>query len=137
MNLEPLIGLATDEVDRATVQEHDKDTYHCNYNSDGEERKHVVINLFIGPKALTSASWKKLLKDLARKSLLSIFIIDKAHYVKQSGRHFRPEFESAVKLLGHLLTLMSKGNLVVLISATSLQDDVDRCCTDLLGRPEN
>ena len=32
-----------------------------------------------------------------------MIVIDEAHYVNQSGRNFRPEFESAVRFLGSLL----------------------------------
>ena len=149
LNLVPLLGLATEQVDRAILAEHNMEGYHCDehkledckllmdrlrqYNSDGEEAKHVTINLFIGPKALTSVSWKTLLERLARKGLLSMIVIDEAHYVNQSGRNFRPEFESAVRFLGCLLTIMTMCVPLVLMSATILRDDVARC-TDLLGK---
>ena len=102
VNLKPLIGLATDKVDHATIAEHNMEGYHCDkhkskdckllmdrlrqYNSVGEEAKHVTINLFIVPKALTSASWKTLLEHLASKGLLTMIVIDEAHYVRKSER---------------------------------------------------
>ena len=67
--LDPLLGLATDQVERATATEHNLEGYHIDehrnvdevllmdrlatYNADGEEAKHVAISLFIGPKKLT------------------------------------------------------------------------------------
>ena len=54
-------------------------------------------------------------------------------YVNQSGRNFRPEFESAVRFLGSLLKLMPMCVPVVLMSATILRVDVARCM-DLLGK---
>ena len=82
MNLEPLLGLATNQVDQATLTDHNIEAYHCDehkgkvhvllmnclrkYNCDGEESKYVTINIFIGPKALMSSSWKELLEKLAR-----------------------------------------------------------------------
>ena len=66
--LDPLLGLAADQVDRATITEHNLEGYHVDehkrdderllmerlsaYNSDGEEARHVGISLFIGPKSL-------------------------------------------------------------------------------------
>ena len=67
---EPLIRLATDQVERATATEHNIEGYYgyennladqrllidrllC-FNSDGVEANHVVINLVIGPKLTTS-----------------------------------------------------------------------------------
>ena len=147
MNLEPLVGLASDQVDRATATEHNLEGYHCDehqmedqrllmdrllkFNSDGVEEKHVTINLFIGPKLLTTASWKALLERLARMGLISMLIVDEAHCISQSGQKFRQEFESAIEFLGHLLTLMPHRVPVVLLSATILKSDVTRC-TDLL-----
>ena len=62
-----------------------------------------------------------------------MIVIDEAHYVNQSGRNFRPEFESAVRFLGSLLKLMPTCIPVVLMSATILRDDVTRYM-DLLGK---
>ena len=70
MFFEPLLGLASDQVDRFTLSGHNLEEYHCNehkvedmkllierlevYNSDNEEAKHVSINLFIGPRLLNT-----------------------------------------------------------------------------------
>ena len=139
--LEPLLGLASDQVDRATVEEHSMEAYHVDehrkedqqllidrlrsYNVDGEETAHVSINLFIGPRAMNSNTWKTELTRLAEHGLIQMMVIDEAHYISQSGRHFRPEFITAVEFLRELLKKMPVRVLRVLLSATMVRSDVD------------
>ena len=120
--LEPLIGLASNQVDRASVPEHSMEACHCDehkrqdlqllmdrlcsYNTDGEEAEHVGISLFVGPKSLNSRKWQTLLETLATIGNIRLVVIDEARFISQSGRHFRPEFKSAVKFLGDLLRMM-------------------------------
>ena len=75
--MEPLLGLASDQVDRFTLSGHNLEAYHCDehkvedmkllmerlkaYNSDDEEANHVSINLFIGPRLLNTKAWQSLL----------------------------------------------------------------------------
>ena len=79
--LEPLIGLASDQVDRATVKEHNMEAYNADehrnedqlllidqprsYNADCKEAAHVSINLFIAPRAMNDKTWKTELATLA------------------------------------------------------------------------
>ena len=44
VNLEPLIGLATDQVDRATITEHNMEGYHCDEHK-LEDRKLLMDRL--------------------------------------------------------------------------------------------
>ena len=56
-----------------------------------------------------------------------MIVVDEAHYVNQSGRHFRPEFKTAAKYLGELVRKMPKPVPRVLLSATLSKSDVDTC----------
>ena len=103
------------------------------YNQfDGEEAKHVTISLFMGPKLLTSEPWRKVLSGLARKGMILMIVVDEAHYVNQSGRHFRPEFKSAANCLGELIKIMPRPVPRVLLLATLSDSNVDKC-TGCLG----
>ena len=69
--LVPLIGLGSDQVERATVIEHSLEPYHvdehknkdawllisCLENMIKEEAQHVSIKLFLGPNTMTSTKW--------------------------------------------------------------------------------
>ena len=85
----------------------------------------MSINLFIGPHALSSNTWKSELAKLARRGLIQMITIDEAHFISQSGRHFRPEFNTAVDVLGELLKMMHEPVPRVLLSATMLRSDID------------
>ena len=79
---EPLIGLATDQVERATATEHTIEGYHGDehknanqrllidrlmcFNSDGVEANDVVINLMLGPILTKSKTWQPVLETLAK-----------------------------------------------------------------------
>ena len=85
---EPLIGLATDQVERTTATEHNIEVegYHGDkhkltdqcllinwllcFNSDGVEANYVVNNLMIGPKLNTSKTWPPILETLAKRGLI-------------------------------------------------------------------
>ena len=111
---EPLVGLATDQVERATATEHNIEGYHgdehknadqrllidrlLSFNSDGAEANHVVINLMIGPKLTTSKTWRPVLETLAKRGLIQMIVIDEVHYIRQSAS-FRPEFREMISFL--------------------------------------
>ena len=57
--------------------------------------------------------------------LLQLIVVNEAHFINQSGRHFRPEFLTAVRYLGHLIRLMPRRVPRVLMSATLLKSDID------------
>ena len=97
-----------------------------------EESKWVTIKLFLGPKALSSQKWGPVLERLAWKGVISLFCIDEAHEVEQSGRFFRPEFKTAVAAIRRLVQMMPVPVPRVLLSATLGQRDVD-VCAQLLG----
>ena len=81
---------------------------------------------------MTSTRWGPVLEKLAEQGLISLFCIDEAHEVEQSGRHFRPEFKTAMKVIPHLIKLMPRPCPHILLSATLLRSDID-VCTELLG----
>ena len=78
--LVPLIGLGSDQVERATVIEHNLELYHVDEhkNEDAwllisrlehmtkEEAKHVTNKLFLGLNAMTSTKWCPVLEKLAQ-----------------------------------------------------------------------
>jgi hypothetical protein len=139
---EPLFGLATDQVERATATEHNLEGYHgdehkhedqrllierlMSFNSDGEEAKHVVINLLIGPKLTTSNTWRPVLESIARRGLIQMIVIDEVHYIRQSAS-FRPEFATMMKVLARLPAIMPRPCPRLLLSATMTPADVDQC----------
>ena len=151
MFLEPLLGLTSDQVDRFNLSGHNLEAYHCDehkledmkllverleaYNSDDEEANHVSINLFLGPRLLNMKAWQSLLEKLARRDLISSVVVDEAHFVEQSGRHFRPEFISATKFLGDLTRLMPTPSPITLLSATMTKKDIEKC-VHLLGNKQ-
>ena len=139
--LVPLVGLGSDQVKRATVIEHSIQPYHITEHKGEdaallitrlslltmEESKWVTVKLFLGPKVLSSQKWGPELEKLARKGVISLFCIDKAHEVEQSGRFFRPEFKAAVAAISRLVKMMPVPVPRVLLSATLRQRDVDVC----------
>ena len=132
MYKEPLIGLATDQVERATDTEHNIEGYHGDehkltdqhllidrlqcFNSNGVEANHVVINLMIGPKLTTSKTWRPVLETLAKRGLVQMIVIDEVHYIRQSAS-FRPEFCEMISFLAHLLAMMPRPCPRLLLSA--------------------
>ena len=73
-----------------------------------------------------------MLERLAKKGMIQLLVIDEAHFIRQSGRHFRPEFKSAARFMGRLLTLMPRRVPFLLLSATVVRADVEDCI-ELLG----
>ena len=120
---EPLIGLATDQVERATATEHNIEGYHADehknadqcliidrlmcFNSDGVEANHVVINLMLGPKLTTSKMWRPVLETLAKRGLVQMIVVDEVHYIRQSAS-FCPEFREMISFLARLLAIMPR-----------------------------
>ena len=131
--LVPLIGLGSDQVERAMVIEQNIEPYHvdkhknedarllitCLEQMTKEEAKYVTIKLFLGPNTMTSTRWGPVLEKLARRrGLISFFCIDEAHKVEQGGRHFRPEFKKVVAVISQLIKLMSRPCSRILLSTT-------------------
>ena len=139
---EPLLGLATDQVESATAIEHNVEEHHGNehkhedqrllierllsFNSDGKEANHVVINLLVGPKLTTSNTWRPVLETLAKRGLVQMIVIDKVHYIRQSAA-FWPEFGTMMLFLARLLTLMPERCPCLLLSATITPADIATC----------
>ena len=127
-----MIGLGSDQVERATVIEHNIEPYHVDEhkNKDAwllitrleqmtkDKAEHVTIVLFLGPNAMTSTRWGAVLEELAKQRLVSFFCIDDAHEAGKSGWHFRPEFKKAVKVIPQLIRLMPRPCPRILLSAT-------------------
>ena len=78
--LVPLIGLGSDQVERATVIEHNIKPYHVDEhkNKDAwqlityllqmtpDKAKYATIALFLGPNAMTSTRWGTVLEKLEK-----------------------------------------------------------------------
>ena len=105
------------------------------YNADDEEAKHVLINLFIGLRLLNTKAWQSLLEKLARRELVSSVVLDEAHFVEQSGRHFRPEFITTTQFLGNLVGRMPTPSPRTLLSTTVVKNDIKKC-VELLGNKQ-
>ena len=95
------------------------------FNEDGVEASHVVINLLIGPRLTTSKVWWPVLERLTKRDLIQMIVVDKVPYVQQS-RSFRPEFGPMIKFLRHLLTVMPRPCPRLLLTATLVQEDLDK-----------
>ena len=74
-----------------------------------------------------------------------MIVIDEVHFIRQSGRSFRQEFQTMLQFLAHLLKLMPRPCPRLLLSATVLEEDVNECtavfgnmCPNILvsGPPE-
>ena len=77
--LAPLIGLGSDQLERATVIEYNLELYHVDENKNEDDRllisrleimtkeevKHATIKLLLGPNAMTSTKWGPVLDKLA------------------------------------------------------------------------
>lgn len=145
--LEPLVGLASDQVDRLCVPHHQIESFHVDEHRetaaakclihrlksyDKDEAAHVVINALLGPKSLTSKKWKPIFRRLAEQGLVSFVCIDEVHFVEESGRFFRPEFNDAVRFLGELCRILPTPIPRMMMSATARKKDIDTTA-DLLG----
>ena len=53
-----------------------------------------------------------------------MIVVYEAHFINQSGRHFRPELSTAVRYLGYLIKLMPQCVPYVLMLATMLKCDI-------------
>jgi len=119
--LVPLIGIGSDQVDKATIIEHNLHSYHGEEHKFEyaialrdrleslvqEELEENVIYLYLGPNAFSEDSgWYGILSNLAKKGFISLICIDEAHTIEQSGRSFCPEFITAVTNIAMLKKLM-------------------------------
>ena len=98
---EPLLGLATDQMERETAIEHNVEGHYGNkhknenqsllikrllsFNSDGEEANHVVINLLVGPKLTMRSTWRPVLETFTKCGLVQMIDIDKVHYIREAS----------------------------------------------------
>ena len=97
INLVPLIRLGSDQVDKATVTEHNAEAYHADEHKskDGyylrqrllgasdDEMSEILIMLHLSPSKLTTKSgWMPILKRLAQRGFISLISIDEAHTVE-------------------------------------------------------
>ena len=139
--LVPLHGLGSDQVDKATVEEHGVEAYYVDEHRFAnakalmqrlktlsiDESKQCTIILYVSPTSLKPESdWVHLFADLASNGLISLLAIDEAHSIEQAGRSFRKEFLTAVKILHALMDMMPRPVPRLAMSATFRQEDYDR-----------
>ena len=142
----PLVGLGTDQVEKASLSEHGIELYHIDEHKKHDEKrlmrrllsathdelKYCRIMAFIGPGTVLDPKWGRMWETLARRGFISYFCIDEAHEVEQSGRSFRPVFKEAVAFIPRLLRLMPRPAPRIIMSASMQKKDED-VVTKLLG----
>ena len=148
--LVPLIGLGSDQVEKAIVVDHNVEAYHADEHKqlDGQllrarllgmeedEIQHISAIVFLSASALKEESpWYSTIAELSRRGNISMLCIDEGHYVYQSGRSFRTDFTIAVENMSKLMDLMPRPVPRLVMSATLRQCDRDRV-TELLGSME-
>ena len=150
--LVPLIGLGSDQVSKACKFEQNIEAYHLDEHRGDDahalrtrlesihpvERDNVTVFLFLSPQSLaTNSSWFPTIAHLAKKGYISLYCIDEAHCIEQQGRHFRPEFISAVTNIGVLYKMMPKPCPRIAMSATFRQADQDVVSSLLGTKPDS
>ena len=142
----PLVGLGTDQVEKAQLVDHGIESYHIDehkkhdeqrlmrrlLSATADELKYCRIMAFVGPGTLLNPKWGRIWETLARRGFISYFCIDEAHEVEQSGRSFRPVFKEAVAFIPRLLRLMPQRAPRIILSASMRKRDED-VVTKLLG----
>ena len=144
--LVPLVGLGSDQVDKATVLEHGVKAYHIDEHKKKdaralrerllsftrEEANYTTILIYINPQNFVrdplrpNAGWFHVFATLAKEGLISLICIDEAHTVEQCGRNFRPEFLEATKSLCAIRKTMPRPVPIICMSATLRENDQDR-----------
>ena len=99
ITLVPLVGLGSDQVEKAVVIEKNVEGYHVDEHkySDAyllrqridllteDELWNRAVTLFISPQGLkTGSPWLEVIKTLTRRNHLSLFVIDEAYSIEQS-----------------------------------------------------
>ena len=139
ITLVPLVGLGSDQVEKATVVEKNVEGYHVDEHKYAdahllrkridllrdEELRNTAITFFISPQSLKNGSpWLDVVKTLARRGQLSLFVIDEAHSIEQSGRDFRPDFKEAVINMKNIIDTMPHRIPILAMSATLKKKDM-------------
>ena len=98
----------------------------------------ISIVLYLSPASLCCTSglrmgrWVGLIETFAWQGHVSLFFIDKAHCVQQSGQNFRPKFITAVNKMK--LFVQSSPIYVIAIAMSATFHKIDRCkVAQLLG----
>ena len=136
-----MIAIGSDQVDKVTIIKLNLHAYHFEEHKfedaialrerleslEEDELEDNVIYIYLGPNAFSEDSgWYKVLCNLAEKGYISLFCIDKAHTIEQSGRSFRPEFITAVTNIAALKKMMINPVPMIAMSANFRKIDRDR-----------
>ena len=93
-----------------------------------EEFAHTSTMIILAPTSLSPASeWSATLEALSVAGNLSLFCIDEAHTIEQSGRFFRPDFTEAVVNMSRICALSPCPFPVIAQFAILLQSDIGKC----------
>ena len=151
--VEPLLGLGSEQVDKARLEDHNIEAYHLDEHRGvnatklcrrieaipSQEWDGTTVIWFasassLSPNADTGqpSPWIAPLSRLSRRGRMSMVCIDEAHYVNQHGRDFRPEFHTALSAVKSLVSLSPSAVPVVAMSAT-MRDEDRSSVQDLLG----
>ena len=146
--LVPLLGLGIDQVEKSIIAGHKIEAYHIDEHRgvdatalknrieaiDDEEMAITTIMLFISPSSLAKnqlsgkpSPWIQFIQNIVNRGHLSLFCIDEAHYVYQNGRHFRPNFLTAIDSIKTMVEssvictpMIAMSDTVCLIDQTTL-----------------
>jgi len=149
--LVPLHGLGSDQVEKTNnpavgleayyVDEHKRESATALRKrllsmTSSEFDENTVI-LFVSPNAMSEDSkwYKEVFMPLAHKGFISLFCVDEAHHIEQSGRSFRTEFVDAC-VNGTKLLRCSPTPFPRIAMSASFRDSDKSTCTRLLGGME-
>lgn len=146
--LVPFLELGSDQVEKSIVSDHNIESYHIDehrgidakalrdrYDAmDNNKMAYTTIMLYISPSSLAinkhtgkPSPWIRFIQKIVDCGHLSLFCIDKAHYVHQNGRHFRPDFLITVDKIKIMIDSSIIFIPAIAMSATICSTDRKNC----------